>query len=284
MNVNVAQGTSPEQAPRRFESDPTLSGLRFTGVLRSEFAKLLALRTTFWLSLVTVGLSVLIAVAAGWSIGSFEMPAGLEIDEQVYAATALMSGLYFATMLMGALGVISMTTEFTTGAVRSSLTAVPRRSTLFIAKLLALLLVVAVVTAVSVLAAHVVGVGFTDLELSAMFTEGDVLHVYLGHWAAVLITALLGFGLGALLRSSAGGIVVLTIIVFVLQVVLVIIWQTTGEDWLETLLDYEYSSLMATFVTPGSADPEPWAGGVGLAVWAAIPTLLGWLTFTRRDA
>ena len=44
MNVNIAQGTSPEQAQPRFDTDPSLSGLSFFGVLRSEFAKLLAQR------------------------------------------------------------------------------------------------------------------------------------------------------------------------------------------------------------------------------------------------
>ncbi len=80
MNVDVARGTSPEQAARRFESDPTLSGLSFLGTLRSEFAKLLALRTTFWLSLISVGLCLLIAVAVAATTQ--------DGDEEVWVAQA----------------------------------------------------------------------------------------------------------------------------------------------------------------------------------------------------
>lgn len=276
MNVDVARGTSPEQAARRFESDPTLSGLSFLGTLRSEFAKLLALRTTFWLSLISVGLCLLIAVAVAATTQ--------DGDEEVWVAQGAVVGLWFAMMLLGALSVISMTTEFTSGAVRSSLTAVPRRSMLYLAKSLATATFIGLVTVVIVVLNHLTVVLFTDaVSLGAPFSNSDVLHMYLTNWSAVVVTALLGLGLGALLRSSAGGIVVLTVFLFVLQTVLFIAWGIMQADWLETLLDYEYASLIETFTNPESSDPGPLFGGIGMLIWAAVPFGLGWLAFVKRD-
>lgn len=276
MNVNIAQGTSPEQAQPRFQTDPSLSGLSFLGVLRSEFTKLLALRTTFWLSLISVGLAVLIAVAVAFTIQ--------DGDDEAWVAEGSMVGVWFAMMLLGSLAVIAMTTEFTSGAVRSSLAAVPRRNTLYLAKSLATAAFIGLVTAVIVVLCHLVVVIFTDsVSLGAPFSNSDVLHMQLTNWVAVVLTALLGVGLGALLRSSAGGIVVLTVFLFVLQTVLFIAWGIMQADWLETLLDYEYASLIETFTDPNASDPGPLFGGIGMLIWTAVPFGLGWLAFAKRD-
>lgn len=276
MNMNTAQGTSPAQTLQRAETDPSLSGLNFFGVLRSEFAKLMALRTTFWLSLISVVLSVLIAVAVAATV----QPG---VDE-AWVVQGAVVGIWFAMMLLGSLAVISMTTEFTSGSVRSSLAAVPRRSTLYLAKTLATAALIGLVTAVIVVLCHVVVVLFTDVvSMTAPFENSAVLHHYLANWAAVVVTAVLSVGLGALLRSSAGGIVVLTVFLFVLQTVLFIAWGIMQAEWLETLLDYEYASLIETFTNPEASDPGPLFGGIGMLIWTAVPFGLGWLAFVKRD-
>lgn len=276
MNVNTAQGTAPEQTHQRVGTDPSLSGLSFLGVLRSEFAKLMALRTTFWLSLISVVLSVLIAVAVAATTQSG--------DDEAWVAQGAVVGVWFAMMLLGSLAVIAMTTEFTSGSVRSSLAAVPRRSTLYLAKTLAAAVLIGLVTAVIVVLSHLVVVFFTDsVSMTAPFENSAVLHHYLANWASVVVTTVLSVGLGALLRSSAGGIVVLTVFLFVLQTVLFIAWGIMQVDWLQTLLDYEYATLIETFTNPEASDPGPLFGGIGMLIWAAVPFGLGWLAFVKRD-
>lgn len=290
MNVNIAQGTSPEQAQPRFDTDPSLSGLSFFGVLRSEFAKLLALRTTFWLSLISVGLFVLIGGAAAASLQALSADDGFGVDEAFggisasTVASGVASGGLFAMLLLGALGVIAMTTEFTSGAVRSSLAAVPRRGMLYLAKAVAVFVVVAAVAVIAMLFAHVVAVMFADaLSLGSPFTDSDVAQIYGGTVAGILSCALFGLGLGALLRSSAGGIVLLTVMLFVVQMVLAILWQTAGQDWLEVLLEYEYNSVLMSLSLPGDSNPSSSVGAVATVIWTAVPFGLGWLAFAKRD-
>ena len=115
------------------------------------------------------------------------------------------------------------------------------------------------------------------------FTDSDVAQIYGGTVAGILSCALFGLGLGALLRSSAGGIVLLTVMLFVVQMVLAILWQTAGQDWLEVLLEYEYNSVLMSLSLPGDSNPSSSVGAVATVIWTAVPFGLGWLAFAKRD-
>ncbi|WP_150461636.1 ABC transporter permease subunit [Nesterenkonia ebinurensis] len=283
-NLNTATATPP----KTFQVDPTLPGVSFLGTFRSEFAKLKALRTSWWLSILTIGLSAFIAgsVAISYQRFSDEFPSSA-LDVAVQGQT----GSYFAMILLGALGVIAITTEFTTGAIRSSLTAVPRRTTLLGAKALALVAWTGLTTAIMMLLSHVLAAVITDpLGLGDIVTDGEIALMYAKTWLVVVLTALLGFGLGALLRSSAGGIVVLASILFVVQIVLSILYGVTNEAaWVETLIKLEYMNLVDGFINEPSQYSffpalETGPALLGLLGWTAVPVALGWLSFTRRDS
>lgn len=294
--MNTTAQPSGSAAPAgRFEVDPTLPDLSFTGTFVSEFAKLLALRTTWWLSGVTVALSLFvgISVALASTVTDAAGETGPGQADPATLASQGTTGLAFAMILLGTLGVIVITTEFTTGAIRSSLTAVPARNLLMGAKALAVAVWTGLVTAVTVLLSHLaVAIIAEPLSLSSIVTDGDVALTYLNTWAAVVLTALLGFGLGALLRSSAGGIVTLTAILFVVQIALSIVWGVSdAADWAEALMRMEYMYLVGEFTTASDPqaefgpDPMPrWQAGLGLLAWSGIPVLLGWLSFTKRDS
>ena len=283
MTINTASATAGH---RPFEIDPNLPGLSFGGVMRSELIKLKALRTTWWLSLIAIGLSVFIAGAVALSYRSFG-GGGSEIS----LAEQGTAGAYFAMILLGSLGAIVMTTEYNTGAIRSSLTAVPRRTTLLLAKAVALTIWSAGVTLVMMILGHLAVVLFSgELSFTAPFQDTEILGMYAATGMVVVLTTLMGFGLGVFLRSSAGAIVVLTLILFVVQMVLSIMYGVTdGAEWVEALLKIEYMALLDSFI---SADAgayglveavERWQGLLGILIWVAVPNILGWLSFTRRD-
>lgn len=284
MTINTASATAGQ---RPFEIDPSLPGISFGGVLRSELSKLKALRTTWWLSLIAIGLGTFIAGSVAVSYRSF----GGSGDELALAEQGT-AGAYFAMILLGSLGAIAMTTEYSTGAIRSSLTAVPRRTTLLIAKAFALTLWSAGVTLVMMLLGHLAVVLFSgELSLTAPFQDTEILSMYGATGLVVVLTTLMGFGLGVFLRSSAGAIVVLTLILFVVQMVLAIMYGVTeGAEWVESLLQIEYMALLDSFVSAdagayGMVEPlERWQGLLGILIWVAVPNILGWLSFSRRDA
>ena len=284
-NLNTASSARPPA----YQVDPTLSGVSFLGTFRSEFAKLKALRTSWWLSIVTIGLGAFIAGAVAFAYQQF---AGDFSTNALDMAVQGQTGSFFAMILLGSLGVIAITTEFTTGAIRSSLTAVPRRTTLLSAKALALVVWTGLAVAIMILISHLLTALIADpLGVGDIVTDGEIALMYAKTWLVVVLTVLLGFGLGTLLRSSAGGIVVLASIMFVVQIVLSILMGVTdGAAWVEALIKVEYMNLVEGFINPTAGEYaffpvlDPGPAAVGLLVWTAVPLVLGWLSFTRRDS
>lgn len=278
-------------APRSFPVDTTSPGVSVLGAVRSEIVKLNALRTSWWLSVITIVLGGFMAGLVAFSSQRFmaDDPGGAGGAMQL--AIQGQGGSYFAMFLLGSLGVIAITTEYSTGAIRSSVTVVPQRSLLLSAKALALLVWVAAVAAILVLLSHLLTSFIAEpLSLGDMF-DRDIAAMYAATWATVVLTALLGFGWGVVLRSSAGGIVVLAGILFVVRIVTAILYDITGgAAWVETLRQVEYMNLVDALVNPGAGESgmvpvvEPWQAGVGLLIWIAVPLTLGALRFTRRDA
>lgn len=286
-NINTATAIAP-----RFTVDPTLPGVSFFGAVRSELAKLKALRTSWALSAIVLGLGWIIAGSVAFSYQYYASSEdGLGVAGAADLAHQGQAGSYFAMILLGSLGVIAMTTEYTSGAIRSSLTAVPQRGLLFSAKAAALIIWVGAVAALLVVGSHLLTSLITEpLGVFELF-DAEIAGMYLRSWAVILLTALLGFGLGAILRSSAGGIVVLAVVMFVLQMVLMILWGVTdGAAWIEFLVRIEFMNLVDNFTNPQAAEfsmvPgwEPWQAGLGLLIWTAVPLILGALSFTRRDS
>lgn len=289
MNPNTSTATAIQP---RFEVDPTLPGVSFTGTIGSELAKLKALRTSWWLTAITIGLGWFIAGSVAFSFQYYmDGGSGESTVDALDIAVQGQTGSYFAMILLGSLGVIAMTTEYTSGAIRSSLTAVPKRGLLFSAKALALLIWTAVVAALMILGNHVLtSIIAEPLGIMGLF-DPEIATMYASSWAAIVLTALLGFGLGALLRSSAGGIVVLAVIMFVIQMVLSILLGVTDQaGWVEFLLRIEFMNLVDNVINPDAGEfslvPawEPWQAGIGLVIWAAVPMIAGALAFTRRDS
>lgn len=284
---------APQRPEAGFDTGPTLPGVTLVAVLRSELAKLGALRTTWWLAGGTLVIGIFIAAMFAVTIEYFNVPEEVQQLETAALASQSMTGIYFAMILLGALGVLAITTEFTTGSIRSALTAVPQRGTLIASKLLALIVWVGTVTAAMILAAHLVAAAISaQLNLGAIVTDAEVATTYLSSWAAVVLTALMGFGLGALLRSSAGGIVTLTVILFVVQIAVSLAWGLSdGAAWADALMRAEYMFLVSEFTAQSDAQapfgPEGlqrWQAGLGLLLWAGVPVILGWVSFLRRDA
>src|SRR5699024_375413 len=120
--VNATAQHTHASNTETFDVDPTLSGVSFTGAFSSEFGKLVALRTTWWLSAITLALSIFIAGAVALSLETFGAgPGAAEMDAATMASQGI-AGTSFAMITLGALGVIAITTEFSSGAIRSSLT------------------------------------------------------------------------------------------------------------------------------------------------------------------
>jgi len=106
----------------------------------------------------------------------------------------------------------------------------------------------------------------------------------LGFYLVVL--AWMGFGFGALLRNSAGAIVLVAAILFVASIVLGI-FKVTGQDWVDDAMKYLPSSLsndvMIYHKDKIKGDPSYEVRCLILSLWGIVPLLAGWIRFKLSD-
>lgn len=207
-----------------------LSGL--VDVLRSEWCKLRTVRSTVWtLSLAVVSNVVLAALAAVF------LPARLSADEKASLDTVRVSlaGLHLSQIAFGVLGVLVITNEYGTGMIRATLAAVPRRRTVLAAKTLVFTASGFIVATLACLAAYFVFQAFlSDGSLRTNITDPGVLRAVFGGGLYLTVLGLLGLGLGAVLRSSAGAIAT----VFGLLLVPTILAGILPQTWQNRIAGY----------------------------------------------
>lgn len=265
--------TAVATAPRRATHTRPLR-VTFPRLLRSEVIKILSLRSTWWSLGVTaalsVGISFLIAAASSGMDGGFP------------AATVLLAPTQFTMLVAGILGAIVVTGEYSTGMIRSTLTAEPRRGAVMLAKALVVAAVMAATTVVIYAVASVITMPMLSAGLDWSQPEQSLVPLVLGATAMAAFT-LMGLGFGFLLRSGAGAIATTVGVLFVLPIVLGL-FTFAGPDWQWIVDAGEYlpSSAASQLMSPGGEQLAQ--GAISLAAWVAAPLVLGYVALRSRDA
>lgn len=266
--------------------------LSFPRALRAEWLKLTSLRLNWWLSLVALSMMLLTLLGTVLSSRAQLSDAALQNSAAPLDGFTLFENVFssftLVTLLMGALAAVGITSEHSTGSIRSSLAAVPDRSMFFTAKLLAVCGFIAGLTAVLVALSFLVLLplaGFYDVMPELL--DPALWWLVFSSWAAVIITASLGFGLGALLRSTAGAVITYCLLLFSGPIVLgLLLGISDGAQWVIELMRFEIFALQRQFIGGASmaGDLPPALAGALLLVWAGVVLIPGWLLLTRRDA
>lgn len=252
-------------------------GVTAGGVLRSEWLKLVTVRSTFWTTLVAVLLAGGIALLAGGVIGADRASGGIALQ--------VVNGvLSLVALVLGVLGVLSIGGEYGTLQIRSSDAAVPSRWPVLVAKGV-------VVGAWSFLVGLVVTFGSYGLlavllggKGVAVAFDGDTVGALVGGATYLAIIAAFAVGLGGLVRASAAGITVVAALLFVAPIIVRLIAALTGVDWLSTVNDYLLSSTGGVLFAPkGTGAIELWAALIGLACWLAAVWVPALVLTMRRD-
>lgn len=252
------------------------SAYRLRDVMVSEWIKLTSTRSyrrtllAFAVITIAIGIAASAVTGANWAHHSHH-----DFDP----TNQSLAGLAFGELAMGVLGVLAITSEFSSGAIRSTLAAVPRRGLVLIAK-----------AAVSGLVALVVGESVTFATWYAgQETMGNAPHATLSQpgvaraiflsGAFLALIGVFGLGIGAIVRNSAGGIGLFVGIVLVLPFVLSAFGDRAIAFSPEGILS---SSIGAVIPEPQALDP--WVGFGMMALYAALALGVGLVVLRRRDA
>lgn len=251
--------------------------------VRSEFVKLRSVRSTYWTLLAAVVFNVALAVVAAAGI-----PGALsEEDKRTVDAVRLsLAGLHLSQIAVGVLGVLVITSEYGTGSIRATLSAVPRRRTVLAAKAAVFAAVALAVGVVSCFAAYVAFEAVnTDAALESSISDPGVLRAVTGGglYLAVLGLLGLGLGLGGIIRSTVGAIAVLLGMLFVPPILVELLprtWQTTFGPY----LPMEAGSQIFIAQTRPGVDLGAWTGMGVFSLYAAAAVLASLVLIERRDA
>ncbi len=253
-------------------------------VLRSEWTKLRTLRSTRWSLLCALvamaGLGPLVAAVQMSRWGHMSLHERLTYD----SVNTGVGGWHLAQLAIGVLGVLVITGEYSTGMIRSSLMAVPRRLPVLWAKLV----VFAVVTFVLMLIASLI----SFLIVQSIVTQHHVQHslsspgalrTVVGAALYLTVLSILCVGLGAILRNTAGGIAAFVGLLFVLPGISAIL-PSSVNDSISPYLPLNAGTTIASHSFDNSHHLSTWGGFALFCGYAAVAVIAGAITLMRRDA
>ncbi len=247
---------------------------RFSHVARMEWIKLRSLRSTWWVLAVTVAGAIAIAVAVG--VNTKDAAADLTNNA--------LAGISLGLLLMGVLGVLVMTGEYSSGTIRATLAAIPNRPLLLAAKAAVFGVVTLAIGEVAAFIAFFAG----DAALPGTITgpalgQPGVLRAVVLGGAGFCLIGLIGLGLGAIIRHAPAAIAVLVGGVYVLA-------QLLGAV-ANSIIGYLPVSIVANSLSAvkpmGQGEIHilsPWTGLGMLCLYAVVTLSIGGWLLVRRDA
>jgi len=263
--LEASQSPTP-QRPRH-----TATRLNFARVVRSEWIKLRTLRSTLWLFAIFVLLTVAFGLLMAATFDTSGGPAPHAETQKSFTVMVATLGVSFTQLVAAVLGVLIISGEYTTGMIRSTFAAVPKRLPAFFAKALVLALATFVVSLVSIVATALITAPILAGQgIEGQLLDGDVMRALLGGAGYLTLVALLAFGFGAILRNSAGGIATVLGLILVVPTVLGILAAITQTVWVQNLSAFLPSNAGALMYEIGDGS---FMGGPPVATNADIITL-----------
>jgi ABC-2 type transport system permease protein len=295
---------------------PTVGRAGLRGAMASEFTKLRSVRSTYWtlgaLFIVSVGLGV--AITAGTAANMVNNPG----DKAGFDATQASLGAFFeiGQLIIAVLGAMVITSEYSTGMIRTSLTAQPRRGVLYAAKAIVFTAVTLVISLITAFVAFFIGQTFYASQgvsaslfhtvtipavadvtcngpgpCTATFSGTDVispstvLTAIIGTALFVTIVALIAYGVGSIIRHTAGTIAIVIALLFIIPV----LEQTLPDNWRWDIMRFlpDAATRVITVTIGGGGNPHLWSAWPQLgvtAVWAVVLVGIGAYLFRKRDA
>jgi ABC-type transport system involved in multi-copper enzyme maturation permease subunit len=255
--------------------------------LRSELTKLGSVRSTYWTLLAQVAASVAWAVAdcagtvAHWSP---QDASGFNAAQR-----SLTGQVALGQLVIVVLGALVITSEYSTGMIRTSLSAMPRRSVLYAAKALVFAGVSFAVSLAASLAAFFTGQAIlAGKHLDTTLAQPGVPRAVLLSAAVVTVFGLLAYGAGALIRHTAGAITAILGVLFLLPQ----LGQALPTSWYYDIVRW-LPGAQALSPISSSGSSGSYVAGHLFSAWgefalccgyAAVLLAAGAWSFLRRDA
>jgi ABC-2 type transport system permease protein len=303
------------------------AGLR--GAIASEFTKIRSVRSTYWTlaALLVVSVGIGAAITGGTAANfSHNLPnkAGFDATQASLAAF-----FEIGQLIIAVIAALAITSEYSTGMIRTSLTAQPRRRTVYAAKAIVLTSLALIVSLITSFLAFFVGQALLSssgvsaslfhsvtipqnanvvclkqgagggggglppgcVDSKVVFSGTDVIHpgtvllAIIGCALFVTLVAIIAFGVGAIVRHTAGTIAIVIAALFIIPV----LEHALPDNWHFDIMRFlpDAANQVVSVTIASNANPHLWSAWPQLgvtALWAAALLAAGAYLFRKRDA
>jgi ABC-type transport system involved in multi-copper enzyme maturation permease subunit len=260
----------------------------FGHLLLAEWTKIRSVRSTVWslaiYVLLTLGLSALLTWLTIHAIQTGRAPRrGNELLADP-AAFILQTGLAFGQLAIAVLGVLIMTTEYSTGVIRASLLAVPRRLPVLVAKCVVFAALIFVVAEIVSFCSFFIGAAIVHPEAAVTLGQPGVTRAVIGTGLYLTVLGLFALAIGGLIRHTAGAIAIVIGLVLVVGGLLGLLdsynWGRHVHDWFPTVAGHYVTQTVQQSDQVLSA----WQGFGVFCGWTALLLIIAGYLLRRRDA
>jgi ABC-2 type transport system permease protein len=260
---------------------PASSRPGLPGALRSELTKILSVRSTYWTLLAQAVASI------GWAVlfcaGTISHGKGSDFDA---AQASLLGQVALGELIIVVLGALVITSEYSTGMIRTSLAVMPRRGVLYAAKAIVFAAVTLTLSLITSFTSFFVGQAIlSGKHYNTTLTQPGVLRAVLLSAAIVTVFGLLAYGAGALVRHTAGAITSILGVIFLIPALA----QALPNSWYADVVRWLPGGQALSPIARSSAPLSPhlfsaWGQFAVFSGYAVVLLALGAWAFIRRDA
>jgi ABC-type transport system involved in multi-copper enzyme maturation permease subunit len=265
----------PDAHPDAHQDVPSVA-IRARDVLTSEWTKFRSVRSTYWTLLVTVVTPIAISTFVAFTLAN-PPGSGSPVDPLL---PGLLS-LEYAVLAVSVLGVLMFSSEYSTGLIRTTFAAVPRRRAVLAAKAaVAGLVTLAVGEVVAFTSFFAVQAVLSGHHLGVSLSRPGVPGAVLAEGILLPVCTLLGVALGAIIRHTAGGIAAAIGVIVLPGILALLPAPWSGRLGRFTLLE---AAHQVTALHPQAGLFSPALSVLVLLAWPAAALLAAALLITRRD-
>lgn len=271
-----------------------------TDALRYEWVRIVTIRSTYWLIGVALTFQLVMSLLIAWRLPSSGPLAGGDRPFSWLVTIGASTGLapLFIAYVIGLIGVFSMGHEYRHGMIRATLTAVPSRPAVLVAKIVS----TAALAAATALACVLIALLSAALFGVRMPSAGALWQVSAGTIAYTAMFALAGLAVATITRHQTAAVALLilvpTVVEFIIRSVILVIKAAsddpTGRGGIVEILRYlpfdaggqmyTQESIGDLLQVLGYVPLGPVAGGLVMATFVGALLALGSVLFLRRDA
>lgn len=253
-------------------------------VVRSEWAKLLTVRSTYWTLLAaaaaTIGLSAIVCSVYVAQYAHMSLKDKAAFDP----VSVSLAGGFLAQLAIGVLGVLIITSEYGSGMIRATFAAVPQRLIVLAAKATVFAGITLVVTTSACLVAFYTGQAILSTKgIGVALGAPNALRTVVGSGLYLAVLGLLALGLGTIIRKTAGAIAAVFGLIFVLPAVASLL-PSSMSSVQKFLPSNAGQALISGPRHGGPSLLSPWVGFGVFCLYAVAALVVASTTLVRRDA